>query len=233
MTFDNGPFNFDGQYGRDYEALAYRLIPGYDTLFQMSIALIEPGIPERGCVMVVGCGTGVELVAFGRYRPDVDLLGVDPSGPMLDLARRRVEEAGLARGITFHHGYTASVSPEATFDGATLFNVLHFIQDDGAKARLLSDIAQRLKPGGALLLFDLHGDPDSPEFAALMAAWRRYWAIRGLPPDEAAVFLRRIREGIHFASAPRIVELAREAGLIDPLAFFRSLLYGGWLFRRA
>ncbi len=229
---DKGPFDFDGRYGQGYEALAHRLIPGYDTLFEMTLALIDADVPLGGRVMVVGAGTGVELVAFGRLRPDLRLLGVDPSGPMLDLARRRVEQAGVGDRVSYHRGYAADVPSDALFDAATLFNVLHFAADDGGKADLLADVARRVKPGGAFALFDLHGDPESKEFDALMSAWRRYWTVRELPPDEAATFGRRIREGIHFASEARIVELARKAGFEEPLVFYRSLVYGGWLFRR-
>ena len=66
-----------------------------------------------------------------------------------------------------------------------------------------------------------------------MPAWRRYWTIRGMTPEEERDFEGRIRDGIHFASAARVVELAREAGFTEPRRFYKSLLYGGWTFRRS
>ena len=197
---DEGTFNFDGDYGERYEALARRVIPGYRTLFPMVAALIDPDLPPAGRVLVVGAGTGIELVTLKRARPDLRVHGLDPSERMLELARRRVAEADVASGVTFQLGYAADVPASPLFDAATLINVLHFVPDDGGKAALLAHIARRLKPGGVFVLFDLHGDPGSEEHERYMPAWRRYWTIRGMTPEEERDFEGRIRDGIHFAS---------------------------------
>ena len=224
-------FNFDGDYGQGYEALARQVIPGYLTLFPMIGAVIDPELPPGARVLVVGCGTGIELVTFKGIRPDLRLHGVDPSAQMLDLARQRIARTGDAEGISFQLGYAADVALAPRFDAATLINVLHFVPDDGGKAALLRDIGRRLKPGGVFVLFDLHGDPGSEEHERYMPAWERYWRIRGMSAGEMAAFKDRIRHGIHFAPAARVVELAREAGFAEPRRFYRSLLYGGWTFR--
>ncbi len=225
-------FNFDGKYGADYEALAHRLIPGYATLFPMIAALIDPDLPPGARVLVVGAGTGIELVTFSGTRPDLRLHGVDPSRQMLDIARRRLEDRGLADGVTLQLGYAADAPTDPPFDAATLINVLHFVPDDGSKAELLAEIARRLRPGGVFVLFDLHGDPGSEEHERYMPAWERYWAVRGMSPADADVFRERIQSGIHFAPPERVVALARKAGLVEAQRFYKSLLYGGWTFRR-
>lgn len=214
----------------------------------MVAALLDPVLPRRGRVLVAGAGTGVELVALRSARPDLRLHGVDPSRQMLDLARRRVAEASeAARGeraaaaspdptVTLQQGYVADVDPEARFDAATLINVLHFVPDvpgEEGKSALLQEIGKRVRPGGAFVLFDLHGDPGSEEHDVHMAAWRRYWTLMGMVPAELPAFEQRIRDGIHFASAERAVALARAAGFESPRRFYKSLLYGGWTFRRA
>ncbi len=229
---DETVFDFDGDYGEGYEALARQVIPGYRTLFPMFTAIIEPDLPPGGRVLVVGAGTGIELVALKRARPDLRLHGVDPSEQMLQIAERRVAEAGVASGVSLQTGYASDVPASPRFDAATLINVLHFVPDDGAKAALLNEIAQRLRRGAVFVLFDLHGDPGSEEHDRYMPAWRRYWRIRGMTAEEAAAFDERIRHGIHFAPAERVVALARDAGFTDPQRFFKGLLYGGWTFRR-
>ena len=229
---DEGAFNFDGDYGETYEALARRVIPGYRTLFPMVAAIIDPDLPPAGRVLVVGAGTGIEMVTLKRARPDLRVHGLDPSEQMLELAKGRVAGAEVTSGVTFQLGYATDVPTSPLFDAATLLNVLHFVPDDGGKAALLADIARRLKPGGVFVLFDLHGDPGSEEHERYMPAWRRYWTVRGMTPEEECDFERRIRDGIHFASAARVVELAREAGFTEPRRFYKSLLYGGWTFRR-
>lgn len=230
---DETAFDFDGDYGEGYEALARQVIPGYRTLFPMFTAIIEPDLPPGARVLVVGAGTGIELIALKRARPDLRLLGVDPSAQMLEIAERRVAEAGVAGGVSLQIGYASDVPASPRFDAATLINVLHFVPDDGAKAALLNEIVQRLRPGAVFVLFDLHGDPGSEEHERYMPAWRRYWRIRGMTAEEAAAFDERIRHGIHFAPAERVVALARDAGFTDPQRFFKGMLYGGWTFRRA
>ena len=230
---DEEAFNFDGDYGEGYEALARQVIPGYVTLFPMVSALIDPELRRGARVLVVGCGTGIELVTFRKIRPDLRLHGVDPSSRMLELARRRVAETGDAAGISFQLGYASDVPPVPRFDASTLINVLHFVPDDGSKAALLADIATRLRPGGVFVLFDLHGDPGSEEHERYMPTWERYWRIRGMSADETAAFQERIRHGIHFAPPERVLDLAREAGFVESRRFYKSLLYGGWTFRRA
>lgn len=230
---DEEAFNFDGDYGEGYEALARQVIPGYLTLFPMVGAVIDPDLPDGARMLVVGCGTGIELVTFKAIRPDLRLHGVDPSRQMLELARRRVAQTGEAEGISFQLGYAADVPLTPRFDAATLINVLHFVPDDGSKAALLHDIARRLTPGGVFVLFDLHGDPGSEEHERYMPAWERYWKIRGMSAEEMAGFQERIRHGIHFAPPERVVALAREAGFAEPRRFYKSLLYGGWTFRSA
>ena len=230
---DNDAFNFDGDYGEGYETLARQVIPGYRTLFPMIGALIDPDLPRGARVLVVGAGTGIELVTFKGIRPDLRLHGVDPSRQMLELARHRVAETGRGDGVSFRLGYARDVPLTPRFDAATLINVLHFVPDNGEKAALLHDIARRLRPGAVFVLFDLHGDPGSEEHERYMPAWRRYWKVRGMSAEEVAAFGERIRDGIHFAPPERVLELARDAGFTDPQRFFKGLLYGGWTFRRA
>ena len=167
------------------------------------------------------------MVTLKRARPDLRVHGLDPSEQMLELAKQRVAGAEVTSGVTFQLGYAADVPTSPLFDAATLLNVLHFVPDDGAKATLLADIARRLKPGGVFVLFDLHGDPGSEEHERYMPAWRRFWTIRGMTPEEERDFEGRIRDGIHFAPASRIIELAREAGFAEPRRFYKSMLYGG------
>lgn len=230
---DETVFDFDGDYGEHYEVLARRVIPGYLTFFPMFTALIDPDLPQGGRVLVVGAGTGIELVTLKRARPDLRLHGVDPSQQMLEIAERRVAESGLADGIDLQLGFASDVASRPLFDAATLINVLHFVPDDGSKAALLNDIARRLRPGAVFVLFDLHGDPGSEEHERYMPAWRRYWKIRGMTADEMAAFDERIEHGIHFAPAERVLDLARDAGFTDPRRFFKGMLYGGWTLRRA
>ena len=227
------PFDFDGDYGNGYEQLARTVIPGYLSSFHQALALLRGRLGPRSRVLVVGAGTGIEIVTFHAAEPGWRLTGVDPSAQMLDIAAHRVREAGIADGaVELVHGTVADLA-ERDFDAATCFNVMHFLPDDGAKQALLSGIADRLAPGAPFVLFELHGDPAAPNFDEWFAAWSRYWETGGMEDADRVAFRAKIDAGIHWASAARIRELLARAGFEDVKRYFRSLLYGGWIARRA
>ncbi len=225
------PFDFDGEYGENYEALAHRLIPGYGSLFQVVAALLDPHLPHGGRALVVGAGTGGEIAGLKNARPDLRIHGIDPSQPMLDLAKARIDQAAAGDGVTLQLGCARDVE-EKDFDAATLMNVLHFVPDDGGKEALLRDVCARLRPGGVLAFFDLGGDPGSDDFRRFMAGWELFWKLRGLTEPEADRFRQRIQAGIHFAGEARILELAELAGFTQNVPFYRGFLYRGWLLTR-
>ncbi len=232
-VFENDdPFDFDGEYGAGYEALARAVIPGYSDLFDLVAALLVARLGTRARVLVVGAGTGIEVVTFKRAAPAWRLTGVDPARQMLDIAARRTADAGVEDGVRFHHGYVSDLPTGERYDAATVINVLHFVADDGRKAALLEDVALRLKPGASLVLFDLHGDPATEEFARSFAAWREYWRVHGLSDEERAAFEARLDAGIRWVSEPRIRELLAGAGFERIEPFARGLLYGGWVATR-
>ena len=225
-------FDFESDYGSAYEELAHQLIPAYAQLFQLSIALLEPRVGEEADVLVVGCGTGVELVTFGTLKPGWRQVGVDPSPQMIDLAKTKLEQHGLADRFQLVTGYTEDLPENSAFDVATLFNVMHFLPDDGAKLGLLESVATRLRPGGHFVMVDLYGDSSTSEFQYLLEVWKRYMLVRGLSPEEREVFLERLGTGCHFVPKARILELLAEAGFDDVIQFYRGLLYGGWIARK-
>lgn len=104
---------------------------------------IEPG----DFVLDIGCGTGKSTRDAARLAAPGQVLGVDLSSKMLDYARRRSEEQGLAN-VRFEQA-DAQVHPfeEAAFDVAiSSFGVMFFADPSAAFA----NIGRALKPGGRL-----------------------------------------------------------------------------------
>ncbi len=236
-------FDFDGDYGAGYETLARALIPGYLDTFEMALAMLDVSLAENSPrhaatssspprILVVGAGTGIEMVTFKSKRPDWHCTGVDPSAQMIDIARARLVEAGIDDGTSFRHGTVADLPADEMFDAATSFNVMHFIADDGAKASFLGSIADRLEPGAPFILFDLFGEPESSALERDYAAWRAYWTVRGFegPPRDA--FRKKIDNGIEWVGEPRVHELLAGAGFVDVRMFYRGLVYGAWIATR-
>ena len=122
-----------------------------DLRFQaITDLLIGRAAPVAGeCLIDVGCGTGATLLAAApRVVPGGRLLGVDISAPMLEVARRRVLEAGLTSSLDLAQVDVQTHSFEAGgFDLAlSRFGVMFFADPPAAFANLRT----ALRPGGRL-----------------------------------------------------------------------------------
>lgn len=229
---DPEAFDFDGDYGEGYSFIAETVIPGYDQVFEAVHALLHTHLDSAGHVLVVGCGTGKELEHLTPPRPGWRFTAVDPSIRMIEVTRSVVARLSVEERVRIHHGYVHDLSPSAEFDAATVINVMHFLPDDGAKQELLTSVAERVRPEGPVVLFDLHGDPASAAFTTLWSGWLEFMEQRGLVGRAKRRFLERLEQGIAFVPEARILELCRNAGLGLEARFFGAFLYGGWLLKR-
>lgn len=103
------------------------------------------GLASDDRVLDVGCGTGATTIAAARVATAGDVLGVDLSGPMLEHARTRAQEAGLTN-ITFEQldAQTAPLADASRDAIISRFGVMFF--DDPVAA--FTNLAGALHPGG-------------------------------------------------------------------------------------
>jgi SAM-dependent methyltransferase len=114
-------------------------------------SLVAQRRPRR--VLDVGCGTGVYLVhAAAAGGPELTGLGIDLDSAVVDLARRRLADAGLAARLEVRRADVRTAElPAAAFDLVLLFqNVFYFAED--RRPELLRRLHGLLGGGGALLL---------------------------------------------------------------------------------
>lgn len=224
---------FDAERAQAYDRRIRDAIPGYEALHQLSCMVLAEVTGGHGRVLVAGAGTGAECVALAQACPGLHLTGVDPAEEMLAVAERKVAEHGLVDRVRLYPGTVAQLPTFEKFDAATLLLVLHFLPDDGAKARLLTEIADHLKPGAPLVLADLFGPAwDDPWQAELRTFWRHLQVAAGIPPADIDKGFRHVDRDIHPVTEARLAELLAEAGFGPPLPFFRALCFGGWVARR-
>jgi tRNA (cmo5U34)-methyltransferase len=226
-------FDFDGEYGRIYDALVRRVIPGYDDAFVTMLSLLEKRIASDAHLLVVGSGTGMEIRTFAPPQPGWRFTAVDPAPQMIEATIASARALRAASRLEPFVGTTDLLPKNRTFDAATVVNVLHFLPDDGSKKSLLQSVVDRLRPDAPLILFDLHGDMQSESYRATRAVWRRFQAHRGLAPEELHDFNQRLDTGLHLIGMERLKTLWSEVGLTLETTFWTALLYGGWLLRVA
>ncbi len=111
------------------------------------VALV--GEAPVGRLIDLGSGAGRMLTLLGgRARTAV---GLDLSGRMLDIARARLAEAGLAACELRHGDILATGLPDGAGDLVVIHQVLHYLADP---ARAVSEAARLTASGGRLVIVD-------------------------------------------------------------------------------
>ena len=233
MTQDSAA-KFDASRAGEYAHQSRIALAGYDACHELSACMLSAALGEgkQARVLVVGAGgTAGEIIAAARLEPEWSFVAVDPSPPMLDLARTHLIEAGVLDRVEIVPGTVADLDSSSPFDAAIMIGVLHHLPGDAAKQEILTQIALRLQPGAPLIVAGNYRIYASQPL--FMAAWATRWRMNGLAPDEVQSKMSKILQG---AEPPRSEEavnsLLIEAGFEEPVRFFASLFWGAWLARR-
>jgi len=117
--------------------------------------LTGAGVVEGMTVVDLGCGPG--FLSF----PAAEIVGaaghvyaVDIESKMVDLVRAEAASRGLSNVTTLRTNGDRVALADGIADFAICGLVLHYKDDDEARAVVLRDIARLLKPGGGLLVID-------------------------------------------------------------------------------
>jgi demethylmenaquinone methyltransferase / 2-methoxy-6-polyprenyl-1,4-benzoquinol methylase len=173
-------------------------------------------------ILDLGCGTGELTRLAARHFPGARVLGVDFTGAMLTVARRRTPES--AGEISYGRATALRLPfPDGTFDLATnAFLVRNLVDLDAA----LGEMRRVLRPGGVLMILEIT-EPVSPAVASLFHAYfdhvvpwlgaavdsagpYRYLpeSLRRLPPRPA------FREALHRAGFARTELVPQSMGIV-------------------
>lgn len=207
-----------------YTDLTPQRVPGYADLHRMALILLSEKAPEAARILVLGAGGGLELMAFARARPDWTLTGVDPSQPMLDLARQLLEPYGPR--VQLVEGY-ADDAPRGPFDGATCLLTLHFLSRPERLSVLLA-LRQRLKPGAPLVIAH-HSRPDGGLAEHWLARSAAFAAGDQSDPAQAAASAAGMAENLPLLSGVEEESLLRDAGFSDIALFYAGFSFRGWV----
>lgn len=72
-------------------------------------------------------GTAGEIIAAARLESKWDFVAIDPSAPMLDLAREHLAKAEVSDRVETVLGAVADLDRAPSFDAAIMIGVLHHL----------------------------------------------------------------------------------------------------------
>lgn len=179
-------------------------------------AVVARFIGATDRVLVIGCGTGRDVIPLARMGCEV--VGVDPVAHAVTTARRELERRGLAASIV--EGYFEDASVPGTFDVILFSNLCYsYIPERARRTNVLRKAAGLLSPGGRILV--THLAARSP------FRTRRLWSMRAVARltrsdwrPEAGDHLvpisgARARFGFeHFFAPGELEQEAADAGLL-------------------
>ena len=158
--------------GWTYDRYASLLSFGQDPRWRR---FLVSHVPADGGDVVLDVATGTAAVALELVRSTgCSVVGVDQSGEMLAVARRRVHAAGLADRIELVEGSAAELPFEAAaFHHLTFTYLLRYVTDPAA---VLAELVRVVRPGGTVAMLEFCV-PRAPAARLLWEAWVR----AGLP----------------------------------------------------
>lgn len=110
------------------------------------LARVLAAVPERGRILDVGCGHGLFTNAMALGSAGRDVLGVDPSGAKIQVARASAD--GLAN-VRYLQGTVQEIG-ERGFDAIAILDVLYLLPVE-EKLALLRAVRERLAPDGVFI----------------------------------------------------------------------------------
>ena len=157
------PYNGDGDKGKLVEEMFDNIAPTYDKLNHRLSWDIDKGWRKRAIkqlapykpktILDIATGTGdFAILAAKMLRPE-EIIGVDLSGKMIDIARQKVSFEGAKDMISFRKEDCLNLSFEdGSFDAVTAaFGIRNFSDLDKG----LREMCRVLKAGGHLSIVEL------------------------------------------------------------------------------
>lgn len=226
------PYGQEGKKVEQVERMFDHIAPAYDRLNHlMSLGIdrswrrtalkwLRPHRPAL--VLDVATGTGDFAIQACRMLPSASLTGVDLSEGMMQVGRRKVEQAGLAARIDFQREDCEALTfSDASFDAVTVaFGIRNFEHLD----RGLREMCRVLRPGGHLVILEL-STPDRPPMKQLYRIYSRLIPLMGrLVSHDRSAYTYLPQSIRAFPQGEVMSESIRRAGFSD--VRFRRLTFG-------
>ncbi len=150
---------------------------------------------SSGLILEIGAGPAWTAIETAKLLGTVEIVCLDASKTMLDIARGHVQEEGLSHRITFQWGNAAQLPfPDDHFDLVASTGSLHEWKQ---ACRVFEEIHRVLKDGGSVLIGDVRRDAPQEELdeiaqaipSAIMRWGMRHSVAEAYTKDEVAELL--------------------------------------------
>ena len=194
------PGGIEGYFAIKYAEFA-RATPSMRDEYRR-LAAMTAEVLQAGRILEIGPGPGFVAIEIAKLVPDAQVVGLDLSETMIDIATGNAREHGVSDRVVFQEG-DASAMPfgEASFDFVISSGSLHHWDEP---SRIFREIHRVLVPGCRALISDLRSDaPDEKicESVAEVDSWFMRWGLRhSFREGHAVREVEQLLDDIAFAS---------------------------------
>lgn len=220
---------YGNEWAARYEEYANASIAGREALFRLANASFSD-LPENARILVVGCGTGSEILTMASHHAGWRFEAIEPAQGMLTVCRQRLSSAGIAHRVNMHQSNIEGLKLDLC-DAATAILVSQHIVDDLGACRFFSGIAANLLDGAPLFSADIALPEKASSADMMLRIWKQQALAAGLPADAPASLIERFGRDLLARSPEKIEELLSSAGFRSSLQVFRSTMYCAWTSR--
>lgn len=222
---------FDAKRSQGYDDRIDAMIPCYTPMQQLTEVFLGTELPENARLLVVGAGTGAEVLECGSHHAGWQITAVEPSKEMVAQGKAKSDAAGLGERVNWQTLALDQMEESDPFDGATLLLVLHFLNEE-EKLNLLCEISDRLKPGAPFAVSTFVGDPTNTRTKKIYDLAKAHALAKGLPAAEVTDKFDLTRKDIFLEPEEKIKMHLRDAGFIDVQRIAQGLAMHLWTARK-
>jgi tRNA (cmo5U34)-methyltransferase len=202
-----------------------RIVPGFADMQRMATLLLAERVPEKGRILVLGAGGGLELKVFAESHPGWTFDGIDPSEAMLALAEQSL--GSINARVQLKKGYIND-APDGPFDGATCILTMHFMSVAERK-ETLAEICRRLKPGAPFVMAHLSMPQDDEQRKLWLSRYVAFAVSSGLPSEKMEGTAEALKTKLSILSTEQEESMLRDAGFENVSSFYSAFTFRGWV----
>jgi tRNA (cmo5U34)-methyltransferase len=167
----------------------------------------------------------LELTALAQAQPGWRFIGVDPAGPMLDLAKEAMGQQ--APRATLAEGYIDD-APAGPFDAATCLLTLQFLERE-ERVRTLHAMRERMKPDAPLVVAHSSFPQDEPARSRWPGRYAAYAITSGADPAQVEQAREAVSASLALLTPKEDEACLREAGFAEVELFYAAFTWRGWV----
>lgn len=223
----SGQWSFGGDTPRNFDQHVSKSVPLYFEGHQLISNLSQYFVPQGGCLIHVGCSTGVltRTIADDMSGRNISIVGVDIEEDMIREANSRDNPHNI--NFTASDFLDLDVSP-GSINLIVCHYVIQFIHPS-VRQLYLDKIYSSLCWGGALIMFEKTRASDARFQDIFTSSYHDFKVKSGYSPSNIYAKQKSLKSVLEPFSSKGNIDMLERAGFVDIETVFQFIPFKGFL----